>query len=97
METRNYKELFESGNKAQLEKLEENEHKRGYDNIGLGYARERIKRKCEELFIELGFIPLTNPHFKPAIERVREKAANVANFTHMIIFKCDKILKKERR
>ncbi len=84
---RDYDKLLESGNKAQLEKLLLNEHKRGFENINLDYAINRIYQEIEELheahlFNDVDF------------SSIRKEAADIANFAHMIIFKCDQELNK---
>jgi hypothetical protein len=88
---RDYKELLSAGTTAQLEKLMQNEHKEGFDNIDIEYAYRRIEEELKELDFEL---------FKDAIEgrfdltAVRLEAADIANFAHMIILKCDKELSR---
>lgn len=87
---RDYDNLLSAGNKAQLEKLEENPHKRGFDNIKLEYAHTRIKEEMAELNIEINGYP----HSQTIDwQKVRREAADVANFAHMIIFKCDQEIK----
>ena len=87
---RNYEDLLSAGNKAQLEKLEENSHKRGFDNIDLNYAHTRIKEEMSELDIEINGLPHDQ---RIDFKKVRREAADVANFAHMIIFKCDQEIK----
>jgi phosphotransacetylase len=84
---RDYEKLLESGNKAQLEKLLLNEHKRGFENIDLNYASDRIEEELDELWVE---IQMKNKDFSA----IRKEAADIANFAHMIIYKCDQELKK---
>jgi hypothetical protein len=80
---RNYEKLIESGNKAQMEKLRENEHKRGFDNLDVRYSNRRIKEEQQELDHAIAIGDL---------EAIRREAADIANFAHMIIYRCDSIL-----
>jgi len=77
-----YKVLFDAGNAAQLEKLQANEHKDGWNNIDIEYARDEIWMNFFELDIA------TN------LATTRSKAADIANFAHMIILACDTKLAK---
>ena len=82
---RNYKALIKSGTTAQIEKLKANEHKKGFDNIPLHYAVERLKDEMRELEIEFtGSVSLD-------YDDIRSEAADVANFAHMIIHRCDQL------
>jgi uncharacterized protein YjaG (DUF416 family) len=83
---RDYKALLEAGNRAQLEKLKENEHKDGFNQIDLEYAVSRIREETEELEVEL--------IFRDNDKNIRREAADIANFAHMIIFGCDRKLKE---
>ena len=85
---RDYDKLFEAGTQAQREKLLANNHKDGFDSISIGYAIGRL----EEEFDELEKAYSTKGH---TIEEVRHEAADVANFAHMIILKCDKLMGKK--
>lgn len=87
MQKRNYKELFQAGNKAQLEKLQRNEHKKGWNDLRVGYLTNRIDDELEELFKETISMPRD-------YRKIRHEAADIANFAHMIILRCDKELKK---
>ena len=92
-----YNELFEHGNKAQLEKMIENEdEKGGWDCIDLDFAIseifnniEALKRYSKALEIDPDLLKDINVLHK----MIREKAANIANFTHMIIYDYDNIIK----
>jgi NTP pyrophosphatase (non-canonical NTP hydrolase) len=78
-----YNELFEAGNKAQLEKMELNNHKTGYDNIYINYGYDKIEEELNELYNAI--------HYgKKDYQAIREEAADIANYAHMIIYKCDK-------
>ncbi len=96
---RDYDSLIKAGNKAQLEKLKENEHKKGFDNIDLEYAFDRIEEELLELREELYDVyhgDFACRIFKDQYDcvKVRKEAADIANFCHFIIYKCDQELKK---
>lgn len=79
--------LLEAGNKAQLEKLKENEHKTGFDDLEIDYVYKRIKEEVKELMFELT---------ENSINYVatRKELADIANFCHMGILTCDKLIKE---
>ena len=81
------KKLIQAGNKAQLEKLHEHGHKNGFDNIDIDYAQSRIWDEWSELVVESS---LKNRDHK----KIRHEAADIANFAHMIILQCDKIIEE---
>ncbi len=86
---RDYEALLEAGNKAQLEKLRENEHKDGFDDISIAYVMDRIEDEHMELehaFDNVGDL---------GWESVRHEAADIANFAHMIILKCNKLIEEK--
>ena len=83
--SRDYKALLHAGNKAQLEKLEQNGHKEGFDSLPLGDLAVLLMGETKEL---MGAI------WSEGLESVRHEAADVANFAHMIILACDKELSK---
>ncbi len=85
---RDYDKLLQAGNKAQLEKLEINSHKSGFNNIDLEYTLKRIKEETGELFIEL-----CKPEWD--YEAIRHEFADIANFAHMGILAVDKMLNKD--
>lgn len=95
---RDYDELLSAGQKAQLEKLKENDHKSGFDEIDIPQSFHRIKDEYielgEELFYEKQGCSFFEYKFKKDIdfEAVRKEAADVANFAYMIILQCDKEL-----
>ncbi len=80
---RDYSKLLDAGNAAQLEKLLQNEHKRDFENIDLYYALGRLHNEWEELADEL---LLNDLDYKA----IRHEAADIANFAHMVVLKCDK-------
>ena len=92
---RDYKELLEAGNKAQLEKLVQNEHKEGFDDIELKYAYKRIRQETKELWKELYLKPFLLmisaifPRCYTDYRSVRGEFADIGNFAHMGIYKCD--------
>lgn len=83
---RNIDKLLQSGIAAQTEKLLENSEKRGFDNIDIDYGFKRLQDEYLELFDELYYVKKRDPH------KIRREAADVANFAHMIIFACDKLI-----
>jgi hypothetical protein len=101
---RNYDELIESANKAMLEKLKENEHKPGFDEISLDHAIHRIKDELIELNIEFDNYKdaewdcrniksdLNKQLMIKSLHKVRRESADVANFSAITILKCDKLL-----
>ena len=87
---RDYKALLDAGNKAQLEKLEQNGHKKGFDNLKLPYAFKRLVMEIDELTKEYCNVVLD-------FQAIRHEAADVANFAHMIILATDKELENNER
>ena len=89
---KDYSQLFIHGNQAQLEKLKENESTEGFDNIDIQYAMTRLYEEHVELHNLL--IDDDNEEWRKKLdyEQIRREAADVANFAHMIILKCDKEL-----
>ncbi len=86
---RDYKRLFDAGNAAQLEKLRQNEHKKGWDSVTFEYAYFRLIEEVGELSEALRAQEVNPEGYK----NIRQEAADVANFAHMIILKCDEALK----
>ncbi len=83
---RNYRKLLRAGRKAQLEKLKQNPHKRGFEEITLEYGYRRLLEEAQELDAELhGSVRLS-------WEDIRNESADIMNFANMIIYKCDKML-----
>ena len=91
---RNYDSLLITCQAAMLEKLKENEHKDGFDNINLIHGVARLFDEADELDNELKKAVRTGNDIN--IPAVRREAADVANFAAMIIYKCDQILKEEK-
>ena len=87
---RNYTQLITAGTAAQMEKLKQNEHKRGFDNISFEYAYHRLIEEVGELS-EAFRAKVVNIQ---GIKNIRSEAEDVANFAHMIILKCDKLIKE---
>jgi len=87
-EKRNYFGLFYSLIPAMLEKLYENKHKKGWENIDFEYASNRILDEYRELKEAI----IDND-----IKEIRREAADIANFSAMIIYQCDKKLKEDER
>ncbi len=97
---RDYKELLKAGNKAQLEKLLENEHKNGFNSIHPDYATRRIKVELDELEEVMIAINICERHDVPTnsiielVKDYRSEFGDIANFAHMGILACDKILEE---
>ena len=86
---RNYRELLEHGNKAQLEKLLENKHKEDWPNeIDYTYACMDLEMKELQKEVYRGY--------GVDFSKIRREAADVANFAHMIILACDRRLNNEQ-
>jgi len=83
---RDYKTLLKAGKAAQVEKLDENPDKPGFDNIDLDWAYKRLKDETHELKVELYGVKIRDH------ESIRKEAADIANFATMIIYKCDQLL-----
>jgi hypothetical protein len=85
---RDYEKLFESGNGAQREKLEVHKLKGCWKKLTL---RELMLLLFEEV------IELHDEYYdieKISFENIRNEAADVANYAHMIIQKCDEEIGK---
>ena len=83
---RDYTRLLTAGNLAQLEKLQRNEHKKGFDDIKISYAIRRLRHEMLEL---------EDAVFIGDPREIRQEAADVANFAHMLILTCDNLLAEE--
>ncbi len=84
-ENRDYDSLIKAGNKAQIEKLRENDHKDPFNTVALWDAYCLLRDEIEELDFE---IDDSNKDYS----KIRREAADVANFAHIIILKCDQEL-----
>lgn len=92
-----YKQLFNEGNKEQLEKLKQNEHKSGWDDIDIKYAFERLSHERDELLLKIKNYNIGTIHqTKIGLNEIKEEAADIANFAHMIIYKCNRLIEKEQ-
>ena len=80
---RNYCNLLHHGNRAQLEKLTENHHKSGFDDLDIEYLYECLEEEMAELWSVIE---------DQLLDETRREAADVANYAHMIILQCDKRL-----
>jgi hypothetical protein len=87
-----YHDLLRAGNAAQVEKLKRNAYKSGYEDIAFDYAWKRLKEEMHELNIALCLISLTDLEYENTLKNIRHEAADVANFAHMLIYKCDKLI-----
>ena len=96
---RNYIALLNAGVTAQEEKLRQNEHKRGFDNVDLKYAFNRIREELSELSEALfGFdVRSSNIEDVDLLENIdysntRYEFADIGNFSNMGVYKCDQEL-----
>lgn len=88
---RNYGRLIASGTRAQLEKLREKEKtKGGWWHYHLEELFKMLKDEAVELAIEVELHSVGHG----SESKIRREAADVANVAHMIIQKCDAIIKK---
>ena len=88
MSKRDYAELLGAGNKAQVEKLLENEHKGGFSGQDLIDLFLLLQEETLELTREM-VLEFYDPR------AIRREAADIANFAHMIILECDKEIRDE--
>jgi len=95
---RNYKALLKAGNKAQLIKLKQNGHKKGFEEIDMFYVLAKIIEEVDELRDELcdrsgygGSVhePKNIIDYKAAMY----EAADIANYAHMVILQCERKIK----
>lgn len=96
MRKENIWELLAAGNAAQIEKLsaKKNVGKGGF-NISMRYGFVRMEQELEELRAEVDIYNriICEPS-ETLLRNIRAEAADVANFAHMIIARCDKELKE---
>lgn len=85
-----YQKLFEAGNKAQLEQMEMNKHKDGWDDFPVSLAAHSILSNLKEI------IDRYDDSTMSGIEVVRRRAANISNFANMIILRCDNVINEGR-
>lgn len=97
MENNKYDEMFEAGNKAQLEQMIKHKHYTGWDNFGIGAGFEGIRKNAIKIESQLYTLFTRQGKKKVSVdyESVRKRAANIANFAHMMILDCDKELVKD--
>lgn len=93
--------LIKHGNKAQVEKLElpENAIKDDFDKPSIGELHNLLLGEIVELddeIMEDCHSSVGIPGIKKNLDygKIRKEAADVANFAHMIIYKCDQELAK---
>ena len=87
-----YDPMFEAGVKAQLKEMIKNNHKKGWSDIGLLWAVKKIKEHLPEMYNN-AVSPA--PVFDPV--RLRKLASDTANLSHMIILKCDNMIKERTK
>jgi hypothetical protein len=71
-------------------KLEENSHKRGWDDIDLSYGITRLKQELKELYVEvelLEFAVLDPEAYADTAEAAIQEAADIANFAMMMAWR----------
>lgn len=93
---RDYKKLLEAGNAAQLEKLKVNSHKQGWDNIPFEDSFNGLVDEVKELREAFENKPTTET-YRDGLLAIRNKAADVANYAHMIIYRCNSFLAEEEK
>jgi hypothetical protein len=90
---RNHLKLIKGGADAQLEKLQENDHKEDYSGMSIVEAFRLKEQEVEELRNEIfdgnGFV-IENPDYR----KIRHEAADNANYDHIIIMECDRKIKE---
>lgn len=79
--------LLNAGIKAQLEKLDENGHKKGFDNLDTFESYYLLVAEVKELRVEIYMS-------KTDYQATRKEFADIANFAHMGILACDKEINK---
>lgn len=82
--------LIEAGTDAQIEKLEANAHKTGFSSLEIDTLFKMLECEVDELLLEVN----DWKDGKDNLDKVRLEAADVANFAHMIILKCDEYGRK---
>ena len=90
---RNNNKLLAAGNAAQIEKLNLYSHKPGFDLAIKNSFKDLdrlLKNECVELDMEINGVFSDDMDIKA----IRLEAADVANFAHFIIMKCDDEIKK---
>ena len=79
--------LFQHGNQAQREKLEQYEHKEDWMDLPITTLYAFIMGELEELQHEIAvFDIMDNPD---NLADIRKECADIANYAHMIIQRCD--------
>ncbi len=86
---RDYHALLNAGLTAQEEKLRENQHKESFDDVKMWDAYTMLRDEVEELDCEIDSIDKD-------FSKIRREAADIANFCHMIILRCDQEMKNEK-
>lgn len=92
---RDYEKLLKAGANAQLEKLKANDHKQGWDDISFEEAFNGLVDEVKELRDAFGDKP-TAETYKDGIKAIRHEAADIANYAHMIIYRCDLFLEESK-
>jgi NTP pyrophosphatase (non-canonical NTP hydrolase) len=85
---RDHKKLFEAGNAAQLEKILRDSHKGDWQELSI-----------EDLYLNLSqeWVELVEAVTTGGFADIRQEAADIANYAHMIIEACDSVLEVEKQ
>lgn len=99
MEDISFESLLEAGNKAQIEKLEANNHKHGLGNNDIAFLIMKIMEHIFKLrgetcnkvdrYIQINYSLKDKLRYKI----IRNIAADIANYAHMLIVYCDNEIK----
>ena len=93
-----YDELLKIGNKEQLKQMVKYNHKTGYENIDIKFAYKMIKKNMRALWKEIYLKPFLFMISGMLVRNytwhreIIKKAADIANYSHMLICKCNKEL-----
>lgn len=85
--SRDYHELIDAGNTAQMEKLRAREYKGDYEELEFDELFHLIIDEALELRAE---IRRTNVPNIMRLNRIRNEAADVANYAHMVILRAER-------
>ena len=84
---RDIDELLQIGNQAQREKLEENQHKKNWEDMSQQELAELLDEEYDEVFEEL-------THDVTDYDDLKYECADLANACHMMILFCERELNK---
>jgi len=97
---RNYAALLKAGAAAQLEKLRENAHKPGFADLDWKTVISGLNEEFYELLVAFDYLTKlkqeTEPEeYRQRVHEARREAADVANYAHMFILRCDRVLEED--